>query len=69
MRPDVTLKFTQEHLAILNEGLVRLPYAQVAALINEINQQIADQQGDASVPSAREAEESGGGAATGWAAK
>ena len=36
--------FTPEQLQIIDAALVRMPYGQVAALIAEINKQLAEQQ-------------------------
>lgn len=41
---NFALSFTQEQLAIIDRALSSRPYGEVAALINEINQQIATQQ-------------------------
>ncbi|MBU9563773.1 hypothetical protein KTE54_24140 [Burkholderia multivorans] len=38
--PNYTLTFTADQLRIVNDALVRLPYAQVAPLIQAINDQI-----------------------------
>jgi hypothetical protein len=39
---NITLTFDQRQLEILNEALVRLPYATVAPLIAEINRQLGE---------------------------
>jgi hypothetical protein len=38
----MSLKFTNEQLAILNEALIQLPFKIAAPLIQQINQQIQD---------------------------
>jgi hypothetical protein len=40
---EYTIKFKQEHLAILSQGLGKLPFEVVAPLISEIQKQITEQ--------------------------
>ena len=40
----MTLNLTPDQLAILDRALGQMPYAQVAALIAEINRQLTEQQ-------------------------
>lgn len=40
----IQFEFSEDQLKIINEALIRLPYASVAALIFDINNQIKNQQ-------------------------
>jgi hypothetical protein len=46
MNQTFELTFTAEQLAILDRALQQLPYHLAAPLLNEINRQIAETQGD-----------------------
>jgi alpha-D-ribose 1-methylphosphonate 5-triphosphate synthase subunit PhnG len=36
----ITLNFTQQELAVLNDALMQMPYGRVAPLVQNINKQI-----------------------------
>lgn len=40
----IVLSFTPEQLAIIDQALSHRPYGEVAALVNDINRQIAEAQ-------------------------
>jgi len=41
---DVTLKFTPQELAVINDALMQMPYGRVVLLIQSINKQIQEAQ-------------------------
>jgi hypothetical protein len=40
----ITLNFTPQELAVLNDALMQMPYGRVAPLVQNINKQIQEQQ-------------------------
>jgi hypothetical protein len=40
----ITLKFTPQELAVLNDALMQMPYGRVALLVQNINKQIQEAQ-------------------------
>lgn len=40
----ITLKFTPQELAIINDALMQMPYGRVALLVQAINKQIQEAQ-------------------------
>ncbi len=40
----ITLNFTPQELAVLNDALMQMPYGRVALLVQNINKQIQEQQ-------------------------
>lgn len=40
----ITLKFTQQELAVINDALMQMPYGRVVLLVQAINKQIQEAQ-------------------------